>query len=178
MKHLDNIETVKGLKPTLKSFIDSIESPFEFNDYNQINELEWESRSGFIAHSHNRGGYDFISLCDVYSSQGYTLGKQTNKKINDIVDYNFKSIKKDNPEMTDDDIHDAMHNESSEYDDIAFRVRAMYEGDNVLMVYMGYDFDAPYFRWNTKADKTKKIKFKDIKDLRTKLTKLKKTWGL
>ena len=59
-----------------------------------------------------------------------------------------------------------------EYNEVAFRVRAMYEGNGVLKVFVGFDYDAPYFRWKNSAKKEYEIKFKTLKDLEKKLNKL------
>jgi hypothetical protein len=74
--------------------------------------------------------------------------------------------------MTDDEISEAMMNESSEQGDIAYRVRILYKGDKTVQIDAGFDYDAPYFRWSNKSDFEADFKYKNLADLKMKLKKI------
>ncbi len=172
LKHLDNIDTKRGLKKALVEFMEQIECKLDGHVLSQAEAFEWQSRSGFAAHNHNRGGFDFISIRDIYTIETHRLNKHESALVDNAIAYSYKLVKEDNPKMSQDEIVEVCHNEAGEYDDVAYRVRVMYTGNNTVEVFSGLDFDAPYFRWSNKSSFTKVIKFKTIKDLKTQLNKV------
>lgn len=176
LKTDDNINTVKGLKETVKSWLESITVPFESYD-RPIDELEFERRDGFIPHSWNRGGLDLIAISDISSlvGSGEHMGLSIEEWIND--QYNEAgqdAIKEGLIAGTDEYYEFVDNNTQGDYSCIAYRIRVMYEGEGILKIYSGYDKDAPYFRWNGKAEFETEIKFKSIDDLNKKLKKVTK----
>lgn len=179
-KSNDNIETVIGLKEALEEFMDSVKenvNPFSETFTSEINELPWESYDGFRAHNHNRGGLDFISIdsIDRLVGSGDHMGLKISEWVNDQYDETYKNVVTENPTLKTDsnDFYEALDSSfCSEYDTVAFRVRAMYEGEGLLVVHIGYDKDAPYFRWSEKSHQEIEIKFKTIAGLKRKLKAL------
>lgn len=179
-KESDNVETM-SLIPVIQEFLEEITPAFEGYNSDQISEFEFKSRSGFWAHDHNRGGLDLIVINDLRGlmGSGEYMGLKIEKQVNKDYETLWNDIKQDNPELNEENEKDLeklyeLVDEagSCEYQSIAWRVRVMYEGNGVLMVYAGYDFDAPYFRWGNAADFEHKIEFKTLKGLKTQLKKL------
>lgn len=175
-KSEDNIETVAGLKEALTDWIQSLSQPF--NDGNiQVEELEYLSRSGFFAHSHNRGGVDLINITSrsFLIGSGEHFGLIIEDQITESENEDYKRIKEENPKASDEEISDMVYESGQDdYESVAFRVRAMYEGDGVVCIHAGYDNDAPYFRWSGKTHFEKEIKFKTISGLKRQLKALTK----
>src|ERR1019366_1348755 len=100
MKNLDNVET-KKLLPIIKAFLENVDINFDPHQVT-IEEFEWQSRDGFSAHSHNRGGMDLIGFTTnaiLYGSgyhSGTSIEDQVNKSFSDVCD----EIQKENPELT------------------------------------------------------------------------------
>lgn len=177
-KSEDNIETVAGLKEALTEWMESLEMPWT-DGIDNTEELEWQSRSGFHAHNHNRGGMDRISIVSLYQLIG--SGDHYNTAIKDKVEKdhesNHKNVAESHPTLDpeSEEFRDIVDEYSQDdYDAYAFRVRAMYEGEGVVCIHAGYDLDAPYFRWNSKAEFTHEIKFKTIAGLKRQLKSLTK----
>lgn len=181
-KETDNVETL-DLLPIIRNFLENISEPFEtyLTKDDQLSELEFKSMSGFLAHGHNRGGMDLIVITDVMSlvASGAHMGLSVENKINKDYDEAWEDAKNEHPELSEDKQEDLeqLHNyvdelTSGEYNQIAWRVRVMYEGQGVLKIYAGYDFDAPYFRWNSAAQFEAIINFKTLTGLESKLNKL------
>lgn len=163
-KVLDNVET-KKLNPIFKEWLESLDMPW--NDGNTtIEEFEYRSRDGFSAHDHNRGGVDLINITSVAYLIG--SGEHFGLAVEDYVS------KQDNPNATEEELFDiAWEYNSGEYDDVAYRVRVMYTGNNTVEIFIGYDTDAPYFRWNDKPIQEIVINFKNKTDLKKQLNKIK-----
>lgn len=173
-KSKDNIDTHPEMKAILKDWIESLESPL-YEAENRIDEIEWNSRDGFIAHSHNRGGFELFSMQSIAHliGSGY-IPKSISDRVTEIESDEYKEIKEDHPEFNDEQLGDAVYESlSNEYSYVGYHVRIMYEGANVLCIHSGFDFDAPYFRWNGRAENQIEIKFKTIADLKKKLAKVK-----
>lgn len=170
----DNVIT-KGILPILTKFVDELEIPFE--GYGRhVEELEFESRDGFIPYSHNRGGVDLFDMTDIGSLIG--SGEHYHLNIRDMVDdrYNelYEEIAKEHTDTESDEFYNAVSDAAgNEYEGIAWRVRIMYNGDNKLTIFAGFDDEAPYFRWYRKCDFEKVIKFKNKTDLKQKLKAIK-----
>jgi hypothetical protein len=176
-KSEDNIETLSPeIVTVLKNFVESVELPFSDAYCDETEDIEWQSRSGFIAYNSTRGGFDRIAVIPTHylTASGELYGLACQDRVEEFEKDSFEQIKKDNPEMNDEQIEDTMRDEASEYDDIAYRVRILYKGDNQLQIDSGFDYDAPYFRWSNKSDFEADIKFKNVTDLKTKLSKIAK----
>lgn len=174
-KSEDNIETLSSeIVKALKSFVESVELPFSDAYIDKTEDIEWQSRDGFIAYNNTRGGFDRIAIIPTYylTGSGEVQGLVCQARIEEYDAETMADIKKDHPEMTDKQVYDAMTDEAGEYDDIAYRVRVLYKGDNTLQIDAGFDYDAPYFRWSNASDFEADIKFKNVTDLKTKLTKI------
>lgn len=177
-KSEDNINT-KNLKSTVKAFLKALDTKaFKHDGHTlELDELEFESRDGFIAYDHNRGGMDLINLVTYSEIENNSCG--STKAISDFVQRQYENMLKDHPnynKMTEDEqfeTYDAyMGHENDNY--IGRRIRVMYEGNNVLCVHYGFDMDAPYFRWTeANGDETNmiEIKFKNKVDLKKQLVK-------
>ena len=141
-KQHDNIDTVKGLKATLETWLEKISTPW---DNCVIEEFEYQSRDGFIAYDSNRGGFDLISVESVpfiFDSYRYCVQDKIDKLMQDTINL----YKEENPNTSDEDIELDIMNYADCYDDIAWRIRVFYRGFNTIEIFVGYDFDAPYFR--------------------------------
>lgn len=174
-KSEDNIETLSPeIVDVLKSFVESVELPFSDAYYDETEDIEWQSRDGFIAYNSTRGGFDRIAVVPTHylTCRGEIQGLVCQERIETQDAETMADIKKEHPEMTDEQIEDTMRDEDSEYDDVAYRVRVLYKGDNSLQIDAGFDYDAPYFRWSNKSDFEADIKFKNVTDLKTKLAKI------
>lgn len=176
-KETDNIETVQGLNDAVQSWLDSLSMPFDA--VASIENFEFRSRDGFSAHSHNRGGQDLICITSIayLMGSGEHLGLSIEDWTEKQWDETRKHVKQNQPELdTDSDaFYDATYEAcTGDYDCIAWRVRVMYEGQGVLRVYAGYDFDAPYFRWNKSPSFETEIRFKTISGLNRQLKALTK----
>lgn len=176
----DNVETM-GLIPIFKECIESLDLSLDF-DYSSKEEFEYRRRDGFIPHSHNKGGIDFIGITSLSSLIG--SGSHFNTSIEDNVNTSWEeeiknaeeSFKEEKIEYTDDDIYDRAYDHGcDEYNGYAFRVRIMYEGNNKVCVHYGWDLDAPYYRWKNKTKGEFEISFKTISGLRRQLNKILKT---
>lgn len=170
----DNVDT-RGLVELLKDSTEPLDELLDFM-FQSVEELEYTSRDGFIPHSHNKGGVDFIgitSIKDLYYS-GSHHDTNIEVHVNECFNYEEKELKENHPELKfgSDEYYEKL-DEYLEYEgnQLAFRVRIMYEGDGVIMVHSGWDLDGPYFRWTNKTDLEQKIKFKDKRDLKPKLRK-------
>lgn len=173
-KYEDNIDTI-GVKDLLEEFMNEIEIPIEEN-FKKIIELEYISRDGFYAHSWNRGGFDLICI----TPMRYILGSgiapsHVHAKCQEVENEAIDEILKDNPQI--DDTSDEFYQKlddymTSEYNEVAFRVRCMYEGNGILKIYAGFDFDAPYFRWRDVAKNEFEVTFRNRTELKNKLKKI------
>lgn len=174
-KRLDNIDTTIGLKEIIKDFIDSIELKVPFEGHNQTEELEFWSRSGFAAFNSNRGGFDLINISNISHiiNSGEHIGKTIQDYVDKIYKNEIKDLLKEVPQLKE-NYSDEFYNEldsrlQNEYNDIAWRVRIMYNGNKTLTIYAGYDKDAPYFRWREKADIELVIRYKTLNGLKRQL---------
>lgn len=177
-KSEDNVNT-RGLIDLLTNSVTDLNIPFEtFNE--SVSQLEFERRDGFIPFGHNRGGIDFITYVDILSlyGSGYHIGTKIENFVYDQVTEAFSEAVKQNPDLNENNEKDReklyeISDESlmDEYSLLAWRIRIMYEGNGLVMIYSGWDKDAPYFRWQGKTDLEQKIKFKDKRDLKAKLKK-------
>lgn len=173
-KETDNVDTQK-LIPILKEFLESIDVPFEPYNTN-ISELEYQSRDGFIAYGHNRGGLDLIAFTTVANlmGSGEHLGSSICASVESDWETAYNDIKKNDPELDEEHIWDNVYEScSDEYYGYAWRIRIMYEGNNTLCIHVGWDTDAPYYRWHNKAQLKLEIKYKNKADLKRKLEKVK-----
>lgn len=171
-KSEDNIETLgQKFKDLFQEFVKSIELPFSDESYDETSELEWQSRDGFRAFDSTRGGYDRIVIIrqSYLTGSGEIMGLVCQDKIEKFQQDSFDSIKKEYPDMTGDQIYDEIQNNESEYDDVAYRVRILYKGNNEVQIDAGFDYDAPYFLWTNESDFEADIKFKNFSDLKRKL---------
>jgi hypothetical protein len=103
------------------------------------------------------------------------MGLKISNWVNEQYDETYKNVVTENPSLETDSnaFYEALDSSfCSDYDTVAFRVRAMYEGSGLLVVHVGYDKDAPYFRWSCKAHQEIEIKFKTIAGLKRKLKAL------
>lgn len=180
MKNLDNVET-KKLIPIIKAFLEKVDINFETIE-TISEEFEWKSRDGFSAHDHNRGGMDLIAITNnsYLKGSGTHIGTSIETYVEGSYNDSLVSIKEEFPELAEDsnEFYEKIDEmESDEYSGQAFRIRVMYEGNNIMRVYAGWDHDAPYYRWSNKPEFEKTIKFKNKRDLKTKLNKLLKKIG-
>lgn len=180
MKNLDNVET-KKLLPLIKEFLEKVDINFE-TQQTMLEPFEFRSYSGFAAYDHNRGGMDLIAITnDAYLlGSGTHFGTSIEKHVQDSHDSAAKQVLEDYPNLKDgsDEFYEKLDEIlMDDYSGQAFRVRVMYEGNNVLRVYAGWDHDAPYFRWSNSPEFKKTIKFKNKRDLKAKLNKLLKKIG-
>lgn len=176
-KDTDNFET-RGLEPVLRDWLEGIELPFDATGVG-IDTIEFRPRSGFIPHSHNHGGMDLFADTTVsyLIGSGEHFGLGIESWVQDVWTRAYKELGSEHPELGEDsdELFDKVYEDcGDDYSGIAWRIRAMYEGDGVLTVYAGYDFDAPYYRWDNGADFEATIEFKDLDDLADKLQKLSK----
>lgn len=172
-KSIDTVET-EGLLPIIEEFLESITLPFEANT-THIENFEYQSRDGFAASSHNRGGMDLLAITTAAHliASGEHFGTQIELDVENYWSETFDEIQKENPELTDEQVFDETYTAcNDDYSGEAWRVRVMYEGGNTLVVYAGYDKDAPYYRWHCKNKFEHKIVFKNKTDLKKQLTKL------
>ena len=175
-KELDNIDTMQGLAPILKEFLEGINEPIEAWNESKIEPLEYISKSGFAAFDSNRGGFDLMLISDVASiywagHQGLSIDSTIDKRYDEIVN----EIREADPSLSEDEVWELADDSArGECEGIAYRVRVMYRGNNTLSVFAGYDFDAPYFRWNSKPDIDLDINFKTLKGLKAQLKKIAK----
>jgi hypothetical protein len=174
-KSEDNIDTLPPVyKQLFRVFCQSIELPFSDAYSDETSEIEYQSRDGFIAYDSTRGGSDRIAIVPMHyltgSGEVRGLACQSHVEKCEQDDYNY--IKENNPEMTDDEISEVIMNESSEQDDIAYRVRILYKGEKTIQIDAGFDYDAPYFRWSNKSDFEADFKYKNLADLKMKLKKI------
>ncbi len=125
-KEVDTFDTL-NLKPLITAMFDAIDDDLIYDGDHTLDyqNLEYQSRSGFHAHSHNRGGLDYLRI-----------------------------------QMDQED--------NSNCEGLAKRVRAMYEGNGILVLHYGIDNDAPYYRWNSKSLEIE-LKFKSKAELKAKL---------
>ncbi len=177
-KESDNIETIPGLNDTLKEWLETLSMPFESHS-TTIENFEFQSRSGFIAHRHNCGGLDLMALSDVASlmGSGEHFGTVIEQWTEKAWDYNREYVAKENPtvDAESDEFYDLTYSASSgDYDAIAWRVRVMYEGNGVLRIYTMFDKDAPYFRFDSDCQLETEIRFKTISGLERQLKALTK----
>lgn len=177
-KQTDNIETVSELNDTLKEWLETIDMPFDDVSELSIENFEFRSRDGFSAHSHNKGGLDLITVTtiDRLVGSGEQSGLEIEKWVDTQYDETYKQVVEDNPTL--DSQSDEFYNEldasfCNDYDAVAYRIRAMYEGDGVLRIYSGYDKDAPYFRFKGAVSFEVEIKFKTISGLKRQLKAVK-----
>jgi hypothetical protein len=173
LKENDNVET-KDLIPLLTKFMESIDIGFD-SHLTRIEPIEFWSRDGFHAFDRNRGGMNLIAFTDNASliGCGYHIGTSIESYVEESFNNTQDSIRAENPDYTDDQVFDETYNsESDDYSGQAFRVRIIYEGNNTLVVCAGWDKDAPYYGWSNKSELEKVIKFKNKRDLKTKLNKL------
>lgn len=174
-REYDNVD-VKGLQPIIRAFLESIELPFE--DINtQFSDIEYNHRDGFIPYRHNRGGMDLISYTNIHQliGSGDHMGLTIHKWVDDQYKDSWKSVQESYPDL---EPHSETFYEKLDalnydyYSGLAYRVRVMYEGENTITVYSGYDTDAPYYRWSDPVEFEKTIKFKNKTDLKAKLKSL------
>ena len=173
-KDTDNVET-KKLLPIFKTFLEGLD--IRVDGHTSIEEFEFRSRDGFSAFDHNRGGVDLIVITDNASliGSGYHMGTSIEKHVEETFNETQDQVRNDNPDFTDEEVFDKTYEiESDEYAGQAFRVRLMYEGDGVLVVYAGWDHDAPYYRWSNSPELEIEIKFKNKTELKAKLKKIAK----
>ncbi len=171
-KNNDNVDT-KGLIPLLTEFVNNVDN--NFDGYKTIDTIEYQRCDGFIPFDHNRGGIDLILITNnaFLIGSGYHFGTSIETKVEASYNKTEDEVRKENPTLSDEEIHDKVFEiEADDYSGQAFRVRIMYEGDNTLTVFAGWDDDAPYYRWSNKAEFEKTIEFKNKSDLKTKLNKL------
>ena len=70
-KSEDNIETLSPeIVDILKSFVESIELPFSDAYVDKTEDIEWQSRDGFIAYNSTRGGFDRIAIIPTHYLTG------------------------------------------------------------------------------------------------------------
>lgn len=176
-KQYDNIETLgQKYKDLFEEFVNSIELPFTDAYHDKTEEFEWQSRSGFIAFDSTRGGYDCIAITrsSYLIGSGEINGLVCQEKVEQYAQDQIDAMKEQYPEMTDEQIEDSLRDGESEYDDIAYRVRIKYKGNNEIQIDAGFDYDAPYFRWSNKSDYENDITFKNYSDLKKKLKSIAK----
>lgn len=173
----DNVET-KGIQELLIETLKNIENdlPIDFS-YVNVETIEYQRRDGFIPHSWNRGGADLIAFTDMRSLHG--SGKHYNTKIEDHVNKVYAQEEEDLtlefPDIKNgsDEFYELLDERlTDEYNALAWRIRIMYEGNNTITVYSGWDTDAPYFRWKDRTDFEKSFQFTNKKDLQKKLIKI------
>jgi hypothetical protein len=169
----DNVETQK-LYPILEDFLSKIKLPFDdaYGRAELISKLEFRSRDGFTPFAHNQGGMDLLAVTDDFSlvASGEYIGLKIETQVQANYDSAWKEVQENYPELSEDAKLEKLDDQlRDDYSGVAYRVRVMYEGAGVLMVYAGYDDDAPYFRWTNAADVELKIKFKNKRELKTKL---------
>lgn len=174
-KSKDNLYILHPVyKKLFERFVGMVELPFSDAYSDETKEIEWQSRDGFSAYNSTRGGLDRIAIIPTHylTGSGEIQGLVCQERIEKYDDETLADIKKDNPEMTYEEIEDKMRDEASEYDDIAYRVRILYKGSNCVQIDAGFDYDAPYFRWSNKSDFECDFKFKNSTDLKNKLDKI------
>lgn len=142
-----SIDDMPELKTKIKDFIENLEN--DILDihmgctfyHSNINELEHEARSGFIPGIHNKGGFDLLCFADIDTIAGDDFS--VSEQCESLFEHILKDIKEDNPELDEEDLYFAYREGEN---DIAFRVRVMFNGES-LDIFAGWDFDAPYYRW-------------------------------
>lgn len=173
---MDNVET-KKLLPILKKFAqECLDDLLAEPSYTSIEEIEFKRRDGFTPYSHNKGGIDLIAVINPNSVLGSGFGGPKAVRLSyeaqtRVLEY----IQAEHPTLVDgvDEFYEVLDEcLNNEYEEFAYRVRLKYEGNNTLGVFVGYDTDAPYFRFKCKDQQEFFIKFKDKKDLRNQLNKL------
>lgn len=182
IKETDNFETVEGMDEILRDWLEGLTEPFEPQS-KSIDAFEFKRRDGFIPHRHNCGGLDLLVISHVAGlmGSGSHFGLKIEQWVEDSWDNARAELKRQAEERgetvdTDSDsfFDDVYQYCSNDYETIGWRVRCMYEGNGVLMVYVGYDKDAPYFRWNDVAEFKAKITFKTLSGLKRQLDRLSK----
>lgn len=155
------LNEVKGLEEVLRELVASIEAHLKDNIYwneCKFDQAEYQSRDGFIAHSHNHGGLEL----------GVVIPK--------CEEYDFEFL-----EFGECDSDECDHDHSCDYEDeghldaylrIFFKFEGFCETTGKMKFYLelsGGNGDAPYFRTKYLAD-IFSIEFeaKDFKELRTK----------
>ena len=167
----DNVNT-KKLLSTMQTALETFPHVWSDSELIRIDPLEFERRDGFIPHSHNRGGLDYIEIISTSTListgmfQSDTAREFAAQSEKDAIEF----AKRDAPNATEEE-HGALVNDylQSEYDCLAFRIRIMYEGDNTVAVHYGFDLDAPYFRWKGGTTNTIEINYKTKSELAKKL---------
>jgi len=172
-RETDNVDT-KGLLPTFRQFVESIDMPVD-GFVVEVKDMEWQRRDGFIPADHNRGGIDLIVVTDIASMIG--SGTHTGTTIDEFCEKEYwgcyEYVKANNPELDEEEILDTTDGiMSDDYCHLAWRVRIMYNGNNQVSVYVGWDTDGPYFRWKRQHDSEYQIQFTDSQDLTKKLVQL------
>jgi hypothetical protein len=163
-KQTDNVIT-NNLLPTFREFLESID--FAGEGYTlDLQELEYESRDGFYAAGHNHGGLDLLNI--VALDQVHYNNVAAPQRIYDLANHTMNEYREqaeqDNPDADSDKIDMLVQEAIGDYDTVARRVRVMYEGNQMIAIHYGWDEDAPYFRFNGKAECIE-IKYKNKADL-------------
>lgn len=152
-----------------------------------IEELEFQSRDGFIANSFNWGGINKIGYTSLswVQSTGYNSGStEFNKKLDEYIEYNLKLAKEAALELkidtsTEDGQEKLWEIEfehlSDDSSSILIDARFMYHGENTASFSVSLNAsDAPYFR-SKHCDKALEVEIEwvDAVDLEKQLDALK-----
>lgn len=194
------------LESVLREFMADLDLCFDFG-YGCYGDcepqpLECRSRGGFIAHSHNCGGFDVTYMTDMRMlwGSGYTIGTIGDEEISEELSTCYEAFQYDHkngliniPEEHQSDYHwlyDNGHEDIaealSEYENswlseetIHYGVRAMYEGRSgiwhTLCIYTGLNQSQYYHAFSNGSTTlgTYEVKFRNATELKEKLYKIK-----
>lgn len=175
IKSQDNITT---LNPKIVELLrETVQESYQLEGKLDVENVEWQSRDGFMAYDHNRGGFSRLSYdrIDHLVGSGTKLTTEVKKWIDESYNDNYSEVLKNNPKLNENT--DEFYNEldssfCSEYDCLGYKVQILYNGNNMIDIVCGYTYDAPYFRGFDVITLQKQIKFKNYSDLKKKLAKL------
>lgn len=193
----DNTKLSELIKELVMEYGDDAAGDFECwkNADSCMEEIECVSRSGFIAATHNCGGWTYRNFTDVNGIIGsgrQFASNEANKEIQRQYDYNLKCVLeemklKEMPEDEDtrEKVYEAMIDPDST-DSIMIEVRIMYHGVNEdgkheASVSAAVNWEGPYHRSSISWSKYKCESAKEIdveftnKNAKSKLTKALKT---
>lgn len=168
------------LSKIIRSWLETIDLHSDYCDKG-IEELECMSRDGFVAASHNCGGFDRIWLTDLnwFNGTGYGCGA-LDSRIEEQIEHNLKLAEEHCTEnkITEDEERYEVENEFLR-DAVWLGVRCMYEGIDergvhTLMVYCGGNISEYYGPHQNGSSKLAEfeLRFKTAASLRRQLKRI------
>jgi hypothetical protein len=176
IKSQDNIMTLDS--KIVELLQETIEESYYLDGKLDVESVEWQSRDGFSAYDHNRGGFSRLSFgrIDHLVNSGTSMTSEVEKWVDKAYNQTYNEVLKNNPklkEQTDEFYNELDSSFCGEYDCLGYKVQILYNGDNMIDIVCGYTYDAPYFRGFDVITLEKQVKFKNYSDLKKKLAKLK-----